>query len=366
MDIKLGEEKIMASKKGTLNRRDFLKGIGLGVVGSLALGGEISCLNVKRAEKSDQPGSTAQLYKKVTEPARVSLVKGNDRREIVYQSLKAIEDEVIGSIGKRKILLKPNVVVSNNPLAITHTDAIRAILDFLVPHYNQQIVIGESGAMNTVDGFKNYGYFALEEEYNVKVVDLNQEDSYQYRYVFGKGNRPLPVRILSTFLDPDVYIISAARMKTHNKVLVTLSLKNTLLACPLNDYENKKNDKALFHTTPPAVDGLCHFNMFHIAQDVYPDLAVIDGFEAMEGNGPAWGTPIDSRVAIASRDALAADTLATKIMGFDPKRVLYLSTMAEAGMGQGDIEKINVLGTPIDQCLYHFKPHEKMAELYQL
>lgn len=343
-----------------------MKSVGLGVMGSFVLGGGISCLDIRREEKSDQPDSAAKLYKEVTETARVSLLKGNDRREIVYQSLKAIEDEVLGSIGKKKILLKPNVVVSNNPLSITHTDAIRAILDFLAPHYNQQIVIGESGAMDTNEGFKNNGYFALEKEYNVKVVDLNQEDSYQYRYVFGKGNRPLPVRILSTFLDPDVYIISAARMKTHNKVLVTLSLKNTLLACPLNDYKNNINDKALFHTTPPAVDDLCHFNMFHIAQDVYPDLAVIDGFEAMEGNGPSWGTPFDSRVVITSCDALAADTIATKIMGFDPKRILYLSAMTEAGMGQGDIEKINVLGTPIDQCLYHFKPHEKMAELYQL
>ena len=86
----------------------------------------------------------------------------------------------------------------------------------------------------------------------------------------------------------------------------------------------------------------------------------------MEGNGPAWGTPFDSRIAIASLDALAADTLATTIMGFDPKRVLYLSAMTEAGYGQGEIERINVLGTPLNQCLYNFKPDEEMGELYEL
>ena len=53
-------------------------------------------------------------------------------------------------------------------------------------------------------------------------------------------------------------------------------------------------------------------------------------------------------------------------MGFDPKRILYLSAMTEAGMGQGEIEKINILGAALDQCLFHFKPHEKMAELYKL
>lgn len=354
----------MAREKHMLKRRDFLKSIGMGTLGGITLGGQIFCVKNQRREKYSQEGKAGRLYEKVTEPARVSLVKGNDRREIVYQSLKKIEDEILDSIGNKTILIKPNVVVSNNPLAITHVDALRAILDFLAPHYKKQIIIGESGAMNTLDGFKNYGYFPLEKEYNVRLVDFNQDSSYQYRYVFGKEHNPLPVRIISTFLDPDVYIISAAQMKTHNKVLVTLSLKNVLLACPLNDY--KKNDKALFHTAPPAENGICHFNMFHIAQDVYPDLAVIDGFEAMEGKGPAWGTPFESRVALASRDSLAADTLATKIMGFDPKRVLYLSAMTEAGMGQGEIDEIDVLGTPLDQCLYNFKPHEEMAKLYNL
>jgi len=86
----------------------------------------------------------------------------------------------------------------------------------------------------------------------------------------------------------------------------------------------------------------------------------------MEGNGPSSGTPFDSRVAIASRDALAADTIATKMMGFDPKKVMYLSAMAEAGMGQGEIDKIDLLGTPLSECLYKFKPNEEMARLYGL
>ena len=353
----------MSHEKNHWNRRDFLKGMSAGALGGIALGGNILCRTAPKSETIVQQENVGRLYKKVTETAKVSLVKGNDRREIVYQSLKMFEDEIFSSIGNKKILIKPNIVVSDNPLAATHVDAVRAILDFLTPHHKKQIIIGESSAQRTPDGFKNYGYLDLEKEYNVKLVDLNQE-SYEYRYVFGNGNIPLPVRIISTFLDPNVYIISAARLKTHNKVLVTLSLKNVLLGCPLNDY--KQNDKGFFHTIPPAVNDLCHFNMFHIAQEVYPDLAVIDGFVGMEGKGPAWGSPFDSRVAITSRDALAADTIATKIMGFDPKRVIYLTAMTEAGMGQGEIEKIEVLGTPLNECLYHFIPHEEMAELYKL
>ena len=349
-------------RKNTFSRRGFMK-IGLGALGGLALGRGSAGRAAGLLTGFPQAHSAPQLFTKVTSAARVSLIKGEDRYKNVTQALKAFENDILRSIGNKKILLKPNVVLADNPIAVTHVDAVRAILDFLTPHSKKTIIIGEGGHHKTFDGYKNAGYLELEKSYNAKLVDLNL-GPYEYRYVFGAEHNPLPVRISSTCLDPDVYIISAAQMKTHNYVLVTLSLKNLLLGCPIKD--DKSNDKALFHTAPTAVNDLCHFNIFHIAQDVFPDLAVIDGFEAMEGNGPAWGTALPAHVALASLDAVAADTVATKIMGFDPKRVLYLASMNEAGMGQGDLGKIIVTGTPLDQCLFHFKPHEKMAEVYGL
>jgi uncharacterized protein (DUF362 family) len=346
----------------TVSRRRFIQ-MGIGAAGGLVLGrglfGRAEGLLVGRPQVHSSP----QLFHKVTEAARVSLVKGDDRYKNIMQSLKTFEADILNAIGNKTVLLKPNVVLADNPLAVTHVEAVRAILDFLTLHIKKPIIVGEGGHHKTFDGYKNAGYLELEKSYNIKLVDLNS-DKFEYRYVFGGEHNPLPVRISSTCLDPNVFIISAAQMKTHNYVLVTLSLKNLLLGCPLKD--ERSNDKALFHTGTSAVNDICHFNMFHIAQDVFPDLAVIDGFEAMEGNGPAWGTPLKARLALASLDAVAADTVATKIMGFDPKRVLYLASMNEAGMGQGELDKISVTGTPLDQCLYKFKAHEKMAELYGL
>jgi uncharacterized protein (DUF362 family) len=341
----------MARVNGHLNRRDILKGFGLGALG-LTLGG----------------GSFGDglLYNKTTGPAKVGLVKGNDCRDIVYQALKKIEDEVLASIGDKKILIKPNFVSTNRPLAATHVDAIRGILDFLKPHYKKQIIVGESTPSRggAFGGYKNYGYLALEEEYDTKLVDLNTQP-WQYRYVIGRGNRPIPIRIISTFFDPDTYIISAAKMKTHDRAVTTLSLKNVLLGAPLSD--SKGNDKRLTHTADNfSREAVLHYNMFHLAQEIYPDLGIIDGFEAMEGNGPVGGTPVDARIALASLDPLAMDTLTTKLMGFDPSQILYLTSMAEAGMGQGDLGKIEVLGTPAEQCQYHFKPNQRLIEPYGL
>ena len=345
------------------SRRDVIRGIGAGAVG-LLLGGKI----LKPAGLLAADGSPLTrkggLYKKAAPPAKVGLVKGNDLRNITYQALKKIEDEILGAIGEKRILIKPNFVSTDRQLAATHVDSVRGILDFLKPHYKKQIIVGESTASSkgTFDGFKNFGYMTLEKEYNVKLIDLNKQ-SWQYRYVFGEEHRPTPIRIISDFLDSETYIISAAKMKTHDRVVTTLSLKNVLLGSPLNDY--KKNDKWLTHMTSTfSRESVLNYNMFHLAQEVYPDLGVIDGFTAMEGNGPVGGDPVEAKVALASTDPLAMDTLATKIMGFDPSKIMYLTAMAEAGMGQGDLGKMEVVGTPIEQCQYKFKLNKRLEEAY--
>jgi len=348
-----------------LNRRGFLRGIGSAAATAAFGAGLLRPGRVQARGESQQAGK--QLFVPQVGPSKVSLVKGNDRREIVYQTLKNIEDEVLASIGDRKrILVKPNFVSTTRELAATHVDAIRGILDFLKPHYKHQILVGESagGKGDTFQGYRNFGFIPLEKEYGVKLVDLNRQP-WVCRYVFGKGHRPLPIRIISTFLDRDTYIISAAKMKTHDRVVATLALKNVLLGAPMNG--GGKNDKWLTHMeynfTPQSV---LHFNMFHLAQEIWPDLGVIDGFVAMEGNGPVGGDPVDARVAMASLDSLALDTLAIKVMGFDPAKIMYLTSMAEAGMGQGDLTKVQVLGTPVDQCQYKFKPNRRLIESYGL
>ncbi len=360
----------MSHQNYSLNRRSLLKGMSGGFVGA-AIG--ISAFESQTAF-AQIPGTAAMRgkrkppFSKLTTRADVSLIKGNDRREIVYQALKEIEDEVLASIGNKRILIKPNFVSTGKELCATHADAVRGILDFLQPHHKKQIMIGESTASKagTFDGYKNYGYLALENEYNVKLEDLNR-GPWQWGYGIGTGNQPISIRLISKFYDPDLYVISAAKMKTHDRVVTTLSLKNVLMAAPLNDY--KRSDKGRMHSDKSnryGRDIQLHYNMFHLAQQVYPDLGVIDGFVAMEGNGPVGGTPVDARLALASLDPLALDVLTTKLMGFDPNQIMYLTALSDVGMGQGDLAKIKVLGTPAEKCQYHFKASRNMIEPYGL
>ncbi len=340
-----------------LSRRDMMKSLGIGVAAVATT--SVTELKAYAGHTEAPPIYRSRggrsLYQQPTEPSSVALIKGNDRSENIYKALKLIENEVLSGIKGKQILIKPNFVQTSNQLAATHVDAIRGILEFLRPHYKKEIWIGEAAATRegTMVGYKNYGYNDLVQKYKVKLVDLNL-GGYEYRYTIGAENVPIPIRICAPFLDPNLYIISTAITKTHGFASVTLSLKNVLLGAPINDY--KVSDKPHMHMGPHGEpNDIIHFNMFHMAQHVFPDLAVIDGFTGMEGDGPSRGTPVDSRIAVASVDPLAADVLSARLMGFNAKKILYLQAMTDAGMGQGNLDKITVVGNRVEDCSYKFK-----------
>ncbi len=122
----------MARVSNHLNRRDVLKGFGLGALG-LGFGGKWPGPAMSQAAPGSRWVKKNGLFQRAPESAKVCLVKGNDRRDNVYQALKKIEDEIFTSIGEKKILIKPNFVITTRQLAATHVDAVRGILDFLKP-----------------------------------------------------------------------------------------------------------------------------------------------------------------------------------------------------------------------------------------
>jgi len=129
----------MAIDRNHLNRRDVLKGFGLGALG-LTLGGKYFGPALTHAAPGSPWVKKNGLFRTKPASAKVALIKGNDRRDIVYQALKKIEDEVLLHRRQKKILIKPNFVVTSRQLAATHVDAIRGILDFLKPHFKHQIM----------------------------------------------------------------------------------------------------------------------------------------------------------------------------------------------------------------------------------
>jgi uncharacterized protein (DUF362 family) len=296
-------------------------------------------------------------------PSSVAITTGDNRADLAFRALRPYSKRIRQAIGNRRVVLKPNNVSIDIPLCATHADTLEGILEFLKSIRKlDNVIIAESAANGpTFDGFSNYGYNRLANKYPVKLVDLDQEGS-EILYVFDeKDFRPHPVRFSRVLLSPDSYIISVARMKTHDRTIVTLSLKNIVFGAPVKDpgfafgrnrKEGTRSDKSIVHGN--GFRGI-NYNLYDLSSRLHPHLAVIDGFEGMEGNGPNNGTPVDHRVCVVSTDWLAADRVAVELMGVDFAKVGYLNYCAQSGPGMADLNKIEIVGESISN---HIKPYK--------
>lgn len=279
--------------------------------------------------------------------AKVALVRGKNRYHNITEALRLIEDDIHP---RGKILIKPNFTSTTRQLAATHRDAVRAVLDFLRERTSAPITIAEgSGMGDTFEGYRNFGYLDLVDQYGVRLVDLNRDEWVKVK-LYDQHLRPLWLRVARTVADSD-YRISVCPLKTHDFVVVTLSLKNMLVGSLIRD--ERGSDKAAIHQGY----GPMNLNLYELAKLIPPHLSVIDGFIGMEGAGPISGDPVEMGVAITSTDFLAADTVGAKIMGFDIDQIGYLHYCKLGGLGVGDLEQMEIVGENPEGCSRSFKPH---------
>jgi uncharacterized protein (DUF362 family) len=360
-------------KYNALDRRNFLK---MSLMGGAALAMPWSANRTMAAAEPAAPGggrgrgrgprqdapAAPPLSYADTQPSRVSLAAGEDRADITFQALKPFSKEVAAAIGNKRVVIKPNLLETSNQLAATDAKNLEGILEFLKSiGKDGNVLITESPAMGKAQvGYVNYGYDKLAAKYGVKLAELDEDEIETIWCYSEKDLHPHPCRVGKTLLDPNSFIISAAKLKTHDRVIATLSLKNIILGSAIKRAGSERaeggylgdSDKPTMHGG--GVRGI-NFNLAVLAQRLHPHLAVIDGYEGMEGQGPGHGTPINSRVCVASLDWLAADRVGIELMGIDFATIGYLNYSATMGLGQADLAKIEIVGPALKDYIKTYK-----------
>lgn len=343
----------------SLSRRSFVQLAGSGLLLQSQL------LRADHTIRSGKPSVELPLPK-LAGPSKVALIHGDDRRKNVREALEAIDAEIrTGLRGRKSVVIKPNNVSTTNQLAATHLDALEGILDYLEPRFHGPVAIAESSAGDTLEAFEHFGYNRLASErraQKVSLVDLNREAKHRTVEVLDADLHITPVRLAARVLDPEAFVISSAMLKTHNTVVATLSVKNIVLGSPLHSAPGELfwSDKRKYHVGVRQT----HYNMLVTAQRLQPQwgVALIDGFQGMEGDGPGNGTPVASHVAIASTDFVAADRVGLEVMGIDPTWVGYLAYCGQAGLGQYDLAKIQVQGAAIASVARKYQLHPQIRK----
>lgn len=268
----------------------------------------------------------------------------------VYRAVKTSLEQVDGihkllSNGKKKVLLKPNLLSSSlgpEHAVNTHPAVVRALVDFFQKEAGAEVYIGDScGSLRSGSTNKAFRVTRLDEvarETGARWINFDQNKPIE---ITKNNGATLPTFKMASIVKDVDLVVSIPKLKTHGLTKYTGALKNTLGVIPAN---GKKN----VHVQAPKPSVFAKA-LLDIYEEVTPHLTVMDAIVGMEGSGPNAGDPRKVGLIIASTDGVALDAVASTIIGYEPMSIPTIRYARERGLGEGELNKIRVLGARIQE-----------------
>lgn len=245
-------------------------------------------------------------------------------QDAVDQAVRTIAGEAgLEPVFGKRVLIKPNILSdSKEELAITtHPSVVRAVIRLLKDQGASAIFVGDSPGLHTW-AFRpiNCGIDAVIAEEGAVWVDFTA-DPIPTRIPYTRLRR-LPIAKIASEVD---LIINLPKMKTHQLMYATGAVKNLFGLVP-------NLHKSPMHVQFPTRSQFASL-MVGIATAVAPTFNIMDGIIALEGPGPANGTPTHMGLLLASSDPVALDWAQGTIMGYDPLELPIVVEGIRRGLG---------------------------------
>ena len=243
-----------------------------------------------------------------------------------------------------RVVLKPNLVMSSKPeqAIITHP-AFTAAVGKCVQKAGGRVVIAESpggpytpAAMKAM--FRATGYRDMAEACGFALYT----DCKSREVTLPQAKRCRELSVVEPFLDRD-YLIDLPKLKTHSMVGFSGAVKNLFGTVP---GLQKPELHCRFPEREPFSEMLCDLCHF-----LGPDLSLMDGIWAMEGNGPTGGQRRDLHVIAGSESPWALDVAAASLVGLEPEKITMLWEGHERGYGPLDLSELELVGDPMETLL---------------
>ena len=286
----------------SLNRRKFMTG-----AGALAVAG----FGARTWSNHDERFLRSQVF-----VARAESYT-EDLERIIRDGLLNLGLTPAWAAGK-SFLLKPNLVEPSKeaPHINTNPLMVRAAADVFRGWGAREVNVaeGQGHCRDTEYVLEQSGLGSVLAEAKLDFLDLNHDEvraiSNRLRYTTMKE-----LWLPESLRRADI-VVSMPKMKTHHWAGVTLSMKNLFGVMPGIVYGWPKN--VLHHAGIPQ-------SILDINAVVRPQLAIVDGIVAMEGDGPIMGEPIKAGLIVIGTNPTAVDATTTRLMGIDPWRISYLA-----------------------------------------
>jgi uncharacterized protein (DUF362 family) len=241
-----------------------------------------------------------------------------------------------------KVHIKPNGVHFATGI---YTDAavVDALLVYLSDHGYNRLALMENctHGISTRLVFEVNGYADIARQHGAELIYLDEGGTVPYTLEGEEVPIRISRRLYESFIDPSRrpgnFYLSLPKLKTHSMTTMTLGVKNQQ-AFPTDE------DRMHFHNHETL-----HPRLARLYRMVQPDFCIIEGVTAIfNGHLPPTALLRESsaqlNVLIGGQDTVAVDTVGAKVMGYAIEEVEHLRLAAEWGLGEGQLDGIEVIG----------------------
>jgi len=294
--------------------------------------------------------------------------------------------------GARRIVIKPNIVepTANGDGVNTDWRVVKALVLYLHridPKFEIRVAEAAGGwakpgtlyapawSVASGDGYAVTGYRDMIEslradplypDLDVDWVDLNYDDTVRVVVPEPRLSDDQSVFFLPRTIVEADFIISAPVLKVHTPS-ITVGLKNYVGVLPGMVYGWSKdagyngNRIGLDHT-PERLSK----NFIDVVRAAGCDFVLVDGIVGKERSKNVNGLSKRRNLIVAGRDVVSVDAVCARLMDINPDDVEHLTLAALAGLGQNDLEKIEVVGGTLEaNTVRHVKATKSMSSQFK-
>jgi uncharacterized protein (DUF362 family) len=371
-------------------------------------------LSCTRRELLAFASSTAILRGQIAPAPPVSIARCTSYDEDLVAILGRMFDEIGGLqklVGAKTVTIKLNLTGSpglrfqGKPLGATHYShpkTIGAMIHLMGRAGAKRIRLVES-AWASAGPLEEY---MLDSGWNVRTLQSAASNvEFENTNALGKGKKYVRFKVPGnayvfpayelnhSYADTDVFV-SMAKLKNHATCGVTLAMKNCFGNTPASIYGDdagvdepnemptkgradtchmgkRQPAKAALPEINPASSREPGYRMPRITAELAAarpiDISFIDGVETLAGGEGPWIRNlryVRPGVLILGTNGVSTDTVATAVMGYDPRAPRGTTPfqkcdntllLAEGlGVGSADLKRIDVRGLSIDQAKFPF------------
>ncbi len=264
--------------------------------------------------------------------------KTEERVSFVNTILEIFKDEIKG---KQRVLVKPNLVSSENYPTTTHAETLESVLSFL-SKLDCRVLVGDGPAFN-VNSKKVINAHVLRSicsKYNISFINFHEAEQIN---ITGAPGEKYKLKISNIPLTCD-YIISLPTLKTHR-------LKNIGLSCALKNQFGYLCNRLRFksHICPSLLPKY----IGRINSIVKTDLFIIDAVEVLLNANEIRHGGYKNKLGVmfAGKDPVALDSYGLtllkdlgekKLSGKNALDIGYIREAARRNLGSTEYEIITI------------------------